>query len=198
MEKKSICKSITAGKEYDNKFSPGEKIHPWNIVWENGDEGQRGTKTNEPPYVVGKEYSYECVEGVWPDGKKKLSFKAVDTKGFKKQDPKLKLRPYALKYATRMVTGGVIERPTDVENESAEDFNKFTERVQKSAKLYYKLMMDDSFKYGDDNVDAIGTAMSQAIDLVVEKKIDKNKMLIFYTRLIESILVVKQPQVEQK
>lgn len=193
MEKKSICKSISAGKPYPNKYGKqGEVLYPWNIIWENGDTGQQSTKKNEPPYVVGQEYPYELVVGTWEDGKEKISFKKIDlNKNFKRKDPTIALKAYACKYATRFVTGEIIPAPKEGDNQA---WMKFVDGVTKSAKSFYKEMMHDVSVYGSDNSDVIGTAMSQAIDCVLEGKIQKDRIYLYYRILLEAVLQKQQPQ----
>lgn len=201
MEKKSVLKSITAGKEYPNRFNPAEMMYPWNLEWENGDKGQINTKKNEAPYVVGQEYPYDITEGAWPDGTKKFVIKKVDpnNKQFKKADPTIKLRTFAISYANRFVTQDIIPRPAEdkLQEESNEDWNKFLTILSSYSKLFYKEMLFDLNLYGGQYADVIGVAMSNAIDARLHKKIRKDMIFPFYRNLLEAVLD-KPQQTEQK
>lgn len=198
MEKKSVCKSCTAGKPYPNKQgAAGEMLYPWNVSFENGDDGQRSTKSDQPPYIVGQEYPYELVIGTWPDGKEKRTIKAVNNNPkFKKQDPTLKLKGYAISYANRFVLSEIIPRPKDEKalmEENSEDWNKFRETVQKYIKDFYKQMKASLDLYGADNADVIGVALSNAIDARINKKIRRDYIWVYYNTLLEAILVKPEP-----
>jgi hypothetical protein len=201
MEKKSILKTIKAENPYEYQ---GVKNYPWSVQFENGDTGKITTRKETPPYEVGKEYPYDISEQTDKNGNKWNKIKRVDLNqgGFKKADPTIKLRSFAISYANRFVIQDIVPRPDSEDkliNESSEDWNKFLSVISKYSAQFYKEMLHDCTVYGFQYADVIGTSLSNAIEARISKKIRKDMIFPYYRNLLDSVLKKQEtPQVNQQ
>ena len=198
MEKKSVCtKCEYTGKPYTNSNGT---FYYFNTEFENGDKGSVGSKEEKPPFEVGKETPYEITEEQKKDGTgtyKKIKKVQPQNKGYKKEDPKIKLRSMSISYANRFVLGDIIPRPKteeDLNNESNENWALFQTTVQKYIKDFFSKMNASCMTYGYDNADVISVALSNAIEARLKGKIRRDMIWVYYNTLLESLLVKQEQQ----